>query len=281
MDSIIIRWYRTPAFTLHKTKEILSKLKKVNSYVENVETEICYHVEFSQKNIDKSEISALEWILRSPINPEKLTQASQLKNVSGKSIIIECGPRFNFSTSDSSNAVSICHSLGLKKVTRLEVSKRYLISWNSSDVKMTKQLEEELAAVLHDRMTECQYTPENIPKRSFNERLVKKEDYHDVNVMGEGRKSLEKINVEMGLAFDERDLEYYTNLFTNVMKRNPTTVECFDLAQSNSEHSRHWFFKGKMVIDGKEYEESLIDMIIKTQETTNPNNVIKFSDNSR
>ena len=35
-----------------------------------------------------------------------------------------------------------------------------------------------------------------------------------------------------------------------------------------------------MVIDEKEQEESLIDMIMKTQETSNPNNVIKFSDNS-
>lgn len=29
----------------------------------------------------------------------------------------------------------------------------------------------------------------------------------------------------------------------NKLKRDPTSVELFDLAQSNSEHSRHWFFK--------------------------------------
>ncbi len=46
----------------------------------------------------------------------------------------------------------------------------------------------------------------------------------------------------MGLAFDEWDLEYYTNMFTNDLKRDPTNVELFDIAQSNSEHSRHWFF---------------------------------------
>ncbi|XP_025157374.1 phosphoribosylformylglycinamidine synthase isoform X2 [Harpegnathos saltator] len=64
------------------------------------------------------------------------------------------------------------------------------------------------------------------------------------------------------------------------MKRNPTSVECFDLAQSNSEHSRHWFFKGRIVLDGIEKQQSLIDMIIDTQNYSNPNNVIKFSDNS-
>ena len=83
-----------------------------------------------------------------------------------------------------------------------------------------------------------------------------------------------------GLAFDDWDLSYYTDLFLNKLKRNPTSVECFDLAQSNSEHSRHWFFKGKLIVDGDEKKESLIDLIIDTQTTSNPNNVIKFSDNS-
>jgi phosphoribosylformylglycinamidine synthase len=36
-----------------------------------------------------------------------------------------------------------------------------------------------------------------------------------------------------------------------------------------------------MVINGKEQPGSLIDMIMNTQNFTNPNNVIKFSDNSR
>ena len=41
------------------------------------------------------------------------------------------------------------------------------------------------------------------------------------------------------------DLDYYTSLFRDTMGRNPTSVECFDMAQSNSEHSRHWFFGGR------------------------------------
>lgn len=35
-----------------------------------------------------------------------------------------------------------------------------------------------------------------------------------------------------------------------------------------------------MVVDGEEMKESLIDMIIETQNHSNPNNTIKFSDNS-
>lgn len=46
-----------------------------------------------------------------------------------------------------------------------------------------------------------------------------------------------------GLAFDSWDMDFYMDLFINKLKRDPTSVELFDLAQSNSEHSRHWFFK--------------------------------------
>lgn len=35
-----------------------------------------------------------------------------------------------------------------------------------------------------------------------------------------------------GLAFDSWDLDYYTSMFQRI-QRNPTSVECFDLAQSN------------------------------------------------
>ena len=54
-----------------------------------------------------------------------------------------------------------------------------------------------------------------------------------------------QLNILLGLAFDTWDMEFYMDLFVNKLKRDPTSVELFDLAQSNSEHSRHWFFKVK------------------------------------
>lgn len=130
-------------------------------------------------------------------------------------------------------------------------------------------------------MTQCQYTKENYPINSFDEQLPKtQESWYKVPVMQEGREALEKVNRKLGLSFDEWDLQFYTNLFQNILKRDPTSVELFDCAQSNSEHSRHWFFKGKMIIDGCTQEATLIKMIIDTQNHSNKNNTIKFSDNS-
>ncbi len=73
-----------------------------------------------------------------------------------------------------------------------------------------------------------------------------------VPVLAEGRIALERINRELGLAFDDWDLNFYTELFRDRIGRDPTDVELFDIAQSNSEHSRHWFFKGRLVIDGED-----------------------------
>lgn len=277
MENSILRLYRTPGYTTNKTKELLNKLQEKYCEVSKLETELCYHIEIQGKALSEHETNMLKWVLQDPFNPFQLTEKTAV-NTTNSTVLIEVGPRFNFSTSNSTNAVSICKSLGLHNVVRLEVSRRYLITLKSN---VTQACEENLASLLHDRMTECRYTSSNIPKKSFNEKLVKKENIRVIDVMQHGKDALKEIDAELGLAFDAADLEYYTNLFKNVLKRNPTSVECFDLAQSNSEHSRHWFFKGKMIIDGVEHEHSLIDLIINTQKNTNPNNVIKFSDNSR
>uniref|UniRef100_A0A1I7XAG5 FGAR-AT_linker domain-containing protein n=1 Tax=Heterorhabditis bacteriophora TaxID=37862 RepID=A0A1I7XAG5_HETBA len=87
-------------------------------------------------------------------------------------------------------------------------------------------------------------------------------------------------NKELGLALDKTDLNYYEDLFINKLKRNPTDVELFDLAQSDSEHSRHWFFRGQLIVDGNERKDSLMTTIRETQDNSNNNNLIAFCDNS-
>jgi phosphoribosylformylglycinamidine synthase len=126
-------------------------------------------------------------------------------------------------------------------------------------------------------MTEQVY-PE--PLNTFETGVVPKET-RTIPVMSEGRAALERINEELGLSFDDKDLDYYTAMFRETLKRDPTDVECFDVGQSNSEHSRHWFFGGKMIIDGEEKKETLFQMVKSTLPKDKPtNSVIAFHDNS-
>ncbi|MBI5203823.1 MAG: phosphoribosylformylglycinamidine synthase, partial [Nitrospirae bacterium] len=163
----------------------------------------------------------------------------------------------NFTTAWSTNAVSVCHACGLKKIARIERSRRYkLISRQAGKLASEGKTSElpglqtsELSAFLalvHDRMTECPY-PETL--RTF-ETGISPESFYVVPLIEEGPSALKKINAGMGLGLDDWDIEYYYNLFVKDLKRNPTNVECFDLSQSNSEHSRHWFFRGKLIVDG-------------------------------
>uniref|UniRef100_A0A3Q1C0E8 Phosphoribosylformylglycinamidine synthase n=1 Tax=Amphiprion ocellaris TaxID=80972 RepID=A0A3Q1C0E8_AMPOC len=156
---------------------------------------------------------------------------------------------------------------GLAFVTRVERSRRFLIKLDG-DVK-------KLIECLYDSMTECIYQR---PITSFAVE-TKPQSVFEVDILGKGRAALEAANDELGLAFDSWDLDYYTSMFQRI-ERNPTSVECFDLAQSNSEHSRHWFFRGRMIIDGQEQKETLFSLIMDTQRHSNQNNVIKFCDNS-
>lgn len=85
---------------------------------------------------------------------------------------------------------------------------------------------------VHDRMTEEVY---ETPLQSF-ETDVTPAPVYTVPLLEKGRTALEEINEELGLGFDEWDKNYYWHMFTQDLKRNPTSVELFDMAQSNSEH---------------------------------------------
>ena len=57
-------------------------------------------------------------------------------------------------------------------------------------------------------------------------------------------------------------------------------VELFDLAQSNSEHSRHWIFNGQLVIDGNYIDETLFKLVKEPLKRAHNNSTIAFCDNS-
>lgn len=269
---VVEHFYSSPGLCQGLLSSKLEKIQSICPDVVSLATEFCYNVEVVG-GLQNDDHKKLEFILSSPFYPEGLSKCSKLKK-NNENLLIEIGPRLNFSTPFSSNAVAICRAIGLTKVVRLELSTRYLVSKSKGTIAQASA--EKIVACLHDRMTECVYES---PIASFNHG-IKPCNWGIVDVLGKKRAALEEANVNLGLALDDWDLNYYTTLFAEKLKRNPTTVECFDLAQSNSEHSRHWFFKGLMKLNGEVQSQSLLDMIIATQKHSNANNVIKFEDNS-
>jgi phosphoribosylformylglycinamidine synthase len=271
----LLHFFRRPALSDYKQSVLLNEIKKYLSDIIDIESEYCFNIEIDSP-LNSNEKETLRWLFSETFEPENFSDKSFLE-YSENSLIIEVGPRMNFTSSWSTNAVSICHACGVKKIKRVERSRRYKFLFNQSlKIRNYKTEIYRLSDLFYDRMTECIY-PE--PLRTFKTG-IKPESVKIVPLLEEGKSALIRINEEMGLGLDEWDIDYYYNLFVNELKRNPTDVECFDLSQSNSEHSRHWFFKGRLIIDGKVIPESLMD-IVKEPYKRNPNNsLIAFKDNS-
>ncbi len=269
MSTILIHLYRKPALNEYEILSLIRRIThKISAEILNIKTEFCFNIEL-EGSLDDRQMNVLTWLLAETFEPQGLSENSFLNPAEG--LILEFGPRMNFATSWSTNAVSICHACGLTQIKRIERSRRYqLISPQPLDNISS------LLPIFHDRMTECQYSER---LKTFKTNIIPKE-VRIIPLMEKGKLALIEINQELGLGLDEWDIDYYYNLFALELKRNPTDVECFDLSQSNSEHSRHWFFKGRLIIDNKEIPETLMQ-IVKEPYKRNPNNsIIAFKDNS-
>jgi len=262
------RGYDLPAATRQALMD--TARRHLEAEVEGIDTEYCFYVD-AVGELDADGRRILDWLLAETFEPHRFSPSSFLDQATGR--VLEVGPRMSFTTAWSTNAVSICHACGLSAIRRIERSRRYLLRTRGA---VSEEATTAFLAAVHDRMTECPY-PE--PLVSFATG-IQPEPASTIPVMREGRAALERVNRELGLAFDEWDLDYYMALFRDRIGRDPTDVECFDIAQSNSEHSRHWFFKGRLVIDGHEMPRHLFAIVRQPWEANPNNSVIAFHDNS-
>lgn len=231
----LLHYYRKPALSEAATASLLAKAKAVKALggIESIATEFCFNVELTQP-LSAEERATLVWLLSETFEPDFTAEASFLPASAGSTV--EIGPRLSYDSPWSTNAVSVCRGCGLDKVVRIERSRRYLVA-----PALGADARARFVELVHDRMTEAEYAA---PLLTFGPAVAPKPTTK-VPVMAEGRRALERVNEELGLGFDDWDLDYYTKLFAESMGRDPTDCEVFDMAQSNSEHSRHWFFSGR------------------------------------
>ena len=217
--SKIVHYYRkTPAphSLLPSIKEQLSGEQAAS--IVRIDTESCFNVQLSAgAALNEEDTARLEWLLAETFDKGGLqletssftttaTAAAAAAATDHHVAIVEFGPRMTFTSAFSSNATSICAACGLDTISRLERSRRYAVTFASAPDAETVAA---IKSLLHDRMTEEEYVT---PLTSF-EAGVETKEIQWVPIMEEGRAALEKINDEMGLGFDEWDLNYYTELF--------------------------------------------------------------------
>ena len=290
--------YASPALAPSQLDALSARLRRSlppRLKLASVSVEYCYNwAPTSSNGLSETQVAKLQWLLNEPGTTERLgttsvfdcDSSSSSSSSSSTVLIIEVAPRLSVCTAWSTNASAILASVGLDAgIARMERSRRYrleLLVDASTGASLTTGLisaeeRDSVLALLHDRMTEF-VTP--TPLASFDH-AARPEPCFEVDVLSSGAAALRDVSDRLGLAFDAQDVAYYTELFGTKLGRNPTSVEVYDMAQSNSEHSRHWFFCGRLVLDGEEQPLSLMKLVKRTQTETAPtNSVIAFHDNS-
>ena len=92
---------------------------------QNDHLEYCFNIDTTE-SLNSDELRILTQILASGFISETISLETGLEGQS----VIELGPRMNFATAYSTNIVSICHACGLKKIIRIERSRKYPIIEN-------------------------------------------------------------------------------------------------------------------------------------------------------
>ncbi|MEE3383730.1 MAG: phosphoribosylformylglycinamidine synthase [Prevotella sp.] len=161
------------------------------------------------------------------------------------------GPRREMVTPWSTNAVEITQNMNLKGIQRIE--EYFPVADENAE---------------HDPMLQRMY--KGLDQEVFT---VKREPEPIKHV-----ENLEEYNEQEGLALSPAEIDYLHNV-EKQLGRPLTDSEIFGFAQINSEHCRHKIFGGKFIIDGKDMESSLFNMIKKTTKE-NPHKILSaYKDN--
>jgi phosphoribosylformylglycinamidine synthase len=193
--------------------------------------------------------------------------------------VIVVSPRIGTVSPWASKATDIAHNCGfeVRRVERLTEYRLTLKSGLLSTAKLSAEQLGQVAAVLHDRMTESAMPSRDEAAALFTALDPAPMDH--VDVLGGGRAALEEANKTWGLALAEDEIDYLVTAFTG-LKRNPTDVELMMFAQANSEHCRHKIFNAEFTIDGVAQPKSLFGMIRNTHQLSPQHTVVAYSDNA-
>ena len=134
----------------------------------------------------------VEWCLTE--SGHSCEKAAVLKAEGATQLMVEVGPRFNFTSAWSTNCVSVLKAAEVPGIPRVERSRRHLFTLSEPVAANTL---EKLLPVIHDRMTEMVYEK---PVETFDAGFAVK-PVKWVPIMAQGRKALEEINAELGLGF--------------------------------------------------------------------------------
>ena len=135
----------------------------------------------------------------------------------------------------------------------------------------------QVAAALHDRMTESVAASRDQALHLFDELPAK--PLQTVDIIGAGAARWKR-RTWNSASRSRTTKSTISSTRSESLKRNPTDVELMMFAQANSEHCRHKIFNGEWTIDGEKQDMSLFQMIRNTEKLNHEGTIVAYSDNS-
>ncbi|OGA31590.1 MAG: phosphoribosylformylglycinamidine synthase [Betaproteobacteria bacterium RIFCSPLOWO2_12_FULL_64_23] len=256
----ILRLRGGPALSAFRLEKLHTRLAEIAPGARIAGAEFWHFVETAQA-LDARGRAVLEQLL---VYGEPARAASP----PGEPVLVV--PRIGTISPWSSKATDIARQCGLPAVRRIERGIAYYAEGAPGHRR-------EIAALLHDRMTETVLDGLDQAEQLF--RHVEPRPLATIDVLARGGAALEEANRAMGLALSADEIDYLAESF-RAIGRNPTDAELTMFAQANSEHCRHKIFNASWVIDGVAEAHTLFGMIRETEKANPQGTVLAYSDNS-
>ncbi len=254
-----------PALSAFRIHKLLGRLAASNPSVTALSSRFIHFVE-TERELTAAEYAVLAQLLT--YGPRMEESAEQ---DSGERVLVV--PRAGTISPWSSKATDIAHVCGLQAVRRIE---RGIVYYVQASRPLGREGLAALAPVLLDRMTEMALFDTAEATQLFEHAAPR--PLGVISLSG-GRAALEEANERLGLALSGDEIDYLLESYGR-LGRDPTDVELMMFAQANSEHCRHKIFNARWIIDGRECEKSLFEMIRNTH-ARNPRGVLSaYRDNA-
>ena len=253
-----------PALSPFRSRKLLAQIQAVVPTVSHVYAEFMHFAETTAALDDQDQ----------EVLGRLLTYGPRVAVEEPQGVLFLVVPRPGTLSPWSSKATDIARNCGLRQIQRIERGVAYYIQASN---KLNLEQREQIAALLHDRMTQRVFHEMGGAELLFHHDEPR--NMNRVSVLAGGRPALERANQELGLALAEDEIDYLVEAFTE-LQRDPTDVELMMFAQANSEHCRHKIFNASWDIDGEAQEKSLFAMIRNTHEMHSEGVLSAYKDNA-
>jgi phosphoribosylformylglycinamidine synthase len=194
----------------------------------------------TNKSIENQDVQKLCWLFG---------EASPVEKEAIQGIFI--GPRKEMITPWSTNAAEITQNMGIIGISRIEMFRKVDPHHRQYDA---------MLEALYVKLDQDIFTIHRLPE--------------EIRVV----EDIAAYNLSEGLALSPEEVSYLDMLPAKI-GRKLTDSEIFGFSQVNSEHCRHKIFNGTFIIDGREQELSLFQLIKLTTRTHQNRVVSAYKDN--